>query len=825
VSLSPWSIALLIAASSVVALADDTRISSVKRPPVEKRNPFYVSNREPLLPSPLIKLPIGAIRPGGWLRRSLEIEAAGLTGHLTEISRFCNAEGNAWLSRDGQGHSGWEELPYWLKGFADLGYVLGDQRINTESRKWIEGILSSQREDGWFGPRSNVGKDGKPDLWPNMLALNCLQSYFEHTGDKRVLDFMTKYFRWQLALPEADMLPGSWQKIRAGDNLESIHWLYNRTGDAWLLELGRKIHARTADWTGGIASWHGVNICQGFREPAVFYVQARDEKFLQAAVRNYETVIGMYGQAPGGMFGADENCRPGFRDPRQGAETCSIVEFMHSFEMLLKFTGDPLWADRCEQVALNSFPPSQPPDQKGLHYLTAANETVLDSKNHSPGIQNGGCMLAYDPRSYRCCQHNISHGWPYYAEEMWLATPDAGLCASLYAASEVEAKVGDGTTVRIAEATAYPADETVTFTVSTPKAVRFPLYLRIPEWCRGATVSLNGKPLDAKAAPLSYLVIERTWADGDKVVLELPMHLAVKVWESNQNAVSISRGPLEFSLKIGEKWTRYGGTDDWPAQEVHPTTPWNYGLEIDPKNPDASVQVVKKEWAIAPYPFAFEAAPVELRAKARKIPEWTLDRHGLVAVLQPSPVRTTEPVETVTLVPMGWARLRIAAFPQASASPDANKWAEVPKAAYVATASYCHPGDTVESLSDGFLPRNSGDHGIPRFTLWDHKGTAEWAAYRFPKPRTLSWSDVYWFDDTGRGGCRIPASWRLLYKDGDQWKPVTPAGGSTYGTARDTFNKVAFEPVTTGEVRLEVNLQPSVSGGILEWRVGPAEAK
>jgi hypothetical protein len=173
--------------------------------------------------------------------------------------------------------------------------------------------------------------------------------------------------------------------------------------------------------------------------------------------------------------------------------------------------------------------------------------------------------------------------------------------------------------------------------------------------------------------------VDRTWTDGDTVTLELPMRLAATVWEKNKNAVSISRGPLTFSLAIGEKWSRCGGTDAWPALEVHPTTPWNYGLAIDPKAPDASVQVTaKKKMPDAGLVFSQEAAPIELTAKARKIPAWTLDRHGLAAVLEPSPAFTEQPAEKVTLIPMGWAALRISAFPTVSTAADANKWAGDP---------------------------------------------------------------------------------------------------------------------------------------------------
>ena len=159
--------------------------------------------------------------------------------------------------------------------------------------------------------------------------------------------------------------------------------------------------------------------------------------------------MGVYGQFPGGGFAGDENCRPGYVDPRQGFETCGIVEFMHSFEMLTTISGDPLWADRCEEIAFNSLPASLTPDLKALHYLTAANMVAARPAEQEPrASRTTAPMLSYNPfEVYRCCQHNVSHGWPYYAEHLWLATGDGGLCASLYAAREVTAKVGDGTVV------------------------------------------------------------------------------------------------------------------------------------------------------------------------------------------------------------------------------------------------------------------------------------------------------------------------------------------------------------------------------------------
>jgi hypothetical protein len=159
-------------------------IDVVRQPNTKATNSSYVSNRPPLTPSPFIKLPVGAIKPQGWVRKQLELEAEGFTGHLLEISRFLKKENNAWLSATGQGHSPWEELPYWLKGYSNLGYVLSDKRIIDEAQTWIEATIASQREDGYFGPRANLKQIGgtKPDVWPNMIMLNVLQSYYEYSS-------------------------------------------------------------------------------------------------------------------------------------------------------------------------------------------------------------------------------------------------------------------------------------------------------------------------------------------------------------------------------------------------------------------------------------------------------------------------------------------------------------------------------------------------------------------------------------------------------------------------------------------------------------------
>ncbi|HUU38244.1 MAG TPA: beta-L-arabinofuranosidase domain-containing protein, partial [Candidatus Desulfaltia sp.] len=537
------------------------------------------------------------------------------------------------------------------------------------AKKWLELAFRSQQEDGFFGPSENRANR---DLWPNMLVLSCMQSLFEATGDERVIPFLTRYFRFEHELPIDDLLPGSWQKLRGGENLESVYWLYNRTGEPFLLGLARKLYERTADWEADIVSperdkswevssfYHGVNITMGFRYPAVYYQQTKEQKYLDLVEKNYRLIMGKYGRQPGGMFGADENIRPGYVDPRQGAETCSMVEFMHSHEALLKITGETIYADRCEEIAFNSLPAAMTPDLRGLHYLTAPNLISCDSSGEHD-FQNEGTLVSYDPWSYRCCQHNVAFGWPYFAEHLWLATADNGLAAALYAPSEVKVKVAEGAVVEISEDTSYPFGDLIDFTVWTEAAVRFPLYLRIPGWASEVSIFINGKGQPVKSQPGAYAIIHRTWRNGDQVRLEFAPRITVQIWEKIGNSVSVRRGPLWFSLKIGEDWKRYGGTDEWPAYEILPTTSWNYGLVLDPTHPEGSIALAGRKTP-SYQPFAPEAAPIVLKARARQILEWKAERR-MVGKVPPGPVRSSEPVTEILLIPMGCARLRISSFP------------------------------------------------------------------------------------------------------------------------------------------------------------------
>jgi len=369
-----------------------------------------------------------------------------------------------------------------------------------------------------------------------------------------------------------------------------------------------------------------------------------------------------YHLLPNGMFSCDEHLAG--KDPSQGTELCSVVEAQFSLEEMISILGNPAYGDRLERIAFNALPGTFSKDMWAHQYDQQPNQ-VMSTLEKRGWTTNGpeSNVFGLEP-NFGCCTANMHQGWPKFVASLWMATPEGGLAAVAYGPNQVNTSVKGGVAVTIKEETEYPFRGEIRFAVNPAQSVAFPLQLRIPAWAEGTAVTVNGAQKDGVRAG-EFFTLDREWQKGDQVVLTFPMRIRASRWY--HNSLAVERGPLLFSLKIGEKWNKIGKGMSHPAPapaadwEVAPTTPWNYGLVVDPDHPEQSVQANEKP--MGEYPFSSDGAPIELRVKGRRIPAWKLVE-GSAGPLPQSPVESSEPLETLTLIPYGAAKLRVTAFPQ-----------------------------------------------------------------------------------------------------------------------------------------------------------------
>ena len=580
----------------------------------------YSNNRYPLVRKPYMELPLGSIKARGWLLEMLQRQRNGASSQMDVLYPEVMGARNGWLGGDGDQ---WERGPYWIDGLLPLAYILDDKEMKAKIQPWIEWSLASQREDGFFGPAKDytpefgLQRDNSSDWWPRMVILKIMQQYYSATGDERVIDFMTKYFRYQLAtLPSTPLGKWTfWAEFRACDNLQAVYWLYNITGDSFLLDLGKLLHQQSYNFVDMFLhrndlsrknSIHCVNLAQGIKEPVIYYQQDPDKKYLEAVKKAFADLRHYNGQ-PQGMYGGDEGLHGNV--PTQGSELCSTVEMMFSLEKMMEITGDLSFADHLEKIAFNALPTQISDDFMHKQYFQQANQVKITRAVHNfyeDAFHDGTDIIFGSLTGYPCCFSNMHQGWPKFTQSLWFATPDQGIAALAYSPSEVTMKVGeDSRVVRIVEDTFYPMDDKIQFTVSFPdradkkKTIEFPFHLRIPGWCDEAVISVNG-------------VQQMT-------VLHLPMKVSTSSWF--ENSVAVERGPLVYGLKMREDWQK----KEFPEAEVprfgkyyyEVTSPdkWNYGILSFDRNKTAEhfTVTVDPEKQKETYPWNVENAPVRIK--------------------------------------------------------------------------------------------------------------------------------------------------------------------------------------------------------------------
>jgi hypothetical protein len=605
-------------------------------------------------------LPPGHIRPSGWLRQQLRIQADGLIGHLDEC--WPDVAQSGWI---GGAAESWERGPYWLDGIVPLAYLLDDARLKARVVHWIEAILSTQRADGWLGPQHDSRYGYPDDPWPVSIVAKALIQYQEATTDARIFAALLRFFsclRQQLARRPLQ----SWASMRCAELLLSLYRVYEHTRQAWLLELAATIQAQGYNWMTHFANFtwterqqhwtheaHVVNTAMALKYPGLCALLFQDIPARAAISHCIEILDRFHGQVTG-VFSGDE-VLAGI-NPSQGTELCAVVEYLFSLEVLLSLVGELHLADRWERIALNALPAAFTPDMWAHQYDQQVNQVQCVLSEDPIYTTNGPAanIFGLEP-NFGCCTANMGQGWPKFATHLWMRTPDEGLVAWSYAPCQVSTILA-GHPVQVTVTSDYPFSETVHITVQTEGPLAFPIQLRIPRWAQGTTIRCAEQQHSPQAG--SWYRLERTWMGEESMLLSLPMHIQTQT--RYHRSISLERGPLVYALCPGEAWTQIGGELPHADWEVRPTTPWNYALALDPAHPAQSCQPVQH--SMTDTPFSAQGAPIRLTVPGRLLPGWTLERQA-AGSLPLSPVESEQPLEQLELLPYGCTNLRVTEFP------------------------------------------------------------------------------------------------------------------------------------------------------------------
>lgn len=625
-----------------------------------------------LSPLQFTPLPYGVIQPRGWLKNQLRLQAESLSGHLDEF--WPDIQNSQWF---GGTADGWERAPYWLDGVIPLAFLHEDADFRKKVTGRMESLLERQHPQGWLGPMEGNPAEGSGfvpfsyDLWAELLVFKVMMEYHRATGEERVLDALEKGLRYFDTV--IDMHPlANWGQFRWFEGVLAIFYLYDLRPQDWLLDLAVKLQAQGFDWVSFFENWpmreptpkgrwnymgHVVNNAMAIK-CGPLWARLSQEKRDRKAAENMLEQLDEYHGMPSGVFTGDE-CLAG-RDPTQGTELCAVVEMAYSLENLTSLTGEAAFADRLERVIFNALPATFSPDMWAHQYDQQVNQVLCDVQPRNWNTNGPESNLFGLEPNYGCCTANLSQGWPKYAGNLWMRSRDGGWAACSYAPCQVNlAEEGIEGSIRVD--TVYPFEDTVRIIIEVANPCSFPLWLRIPGWCKGARLALGDEMLNVKAG--EFLRVEGEWEGATELILTLPAPWELK--KGGGGGHVLRRGPLVFSIPVGEKWKQIN--KDRPHREkphadyqVNPTSPWNFALVVDEDKRLVELEYISKP--VGDLPFSPEGAPIRLRLPVQEVPGWELVNGSSGPLPKPPAYNPTE-VRMMDFIPYGCTNLRITEIP------------------------------------------------------------------------------------------------------------------------------------------------------------------
>lgn len=591
------------------------------------------------------------IKPRGWIKRQLEIQASGLSGNLDKVWR--DVRDSAWIGGEAEG---WERVPYWLDGFIPLAYLLENDDMIARAKKYIDAIVSYQQPDGWICP---CKREEIPtyDTWAVLLIGKVLTVYYDCSGDEKIPEVIYKVFRnFYDLLKSGTIQLIEWGKYRWFEGFIAINFLYRLYREEWLVELAKILQEQGVDynkltvlWKKPLNKWtldtHLVNLVMMLKSEAVS-CELLNQRYTDNAEKLYE-ILKQYNGTPVETFTGDE-CLSGV-SPIQGTELCSIVELMYSYELLYAYTGDKKWVERLEILAFNALPAAISDDMWTHQYDQMSNQ-IACQRFPVPGkpifrTNNEEAHLFGLEPHFGCCTANFGQGFPKLALSAFMRAENEIICAVPIPS---ELKTED---VNIVLETQYPFDYSFKYTISNKK--EFTFKIRIPSWAKDVTV--DGNAFDGDEA-----VFEIGKEQGREIYITYNAVPIIRKRENDLNTVQC--GPLIFSVPIQYEKKMYEYEKDsverkfpYCDYEYIPASDWNYAycgtdFEFEKRN-------------ISKIPFSSQNPPVVVKAYVKQI-EWGFE-DGYETVCAKTPISRTPIGERkeMELYPYGCAKLRMTELP------------------------------------------------------------------------------------------------------------------------------------------------------------------
>lgn len=463
-------------------------------------------------------------------------------------------------------------------------------------------------------------------------------------------------------------------------------------------------------------------------------------------------------------------------------ETCAAIGNVYLNYRLFLLHGEAKYYDVLERTLYNGLISGVSLDGGGFFY-----PNPLESIGQHQRQPWFGCA---------CCPSNICRFIPSIPGYIY-AVHNNDVYVNLFMANSSDLKV-NGKNVTLKQSTSYPWNGDIKLEVSPKGKQNFAMKIRVPGWVQGSvvpgnlysytdrktlgyTVKVNGKVVESNIEK-GYFTIPRTWKKGDVVEIHFDMEVrtvkANQLVEADRGKISVERGPLVYCAEWPDNDFSIQSVimNKKPVFTVEKKSDLLYGIDMiqtdaQTLNYDDKGKLIAKDVKLNLIPYY----------------AWAHRGSGDMAVWLPIDLNATRPAMPPT----------IASESKVSAS---------------------HNVKSISAINDRLLPKDGNDKSVPYYHWWPKEGSTEWIAYDFGAEKTVSRSSVFWYDDAPWGGCRVPKSWKLYYKNSaGEWTPVE--NSSAYGVEKGISNEVIFKPVTTKELKLEINLPEKNSAGIFEWEV------